>query len=205
MLLCPSMAGAAGFTLDELYAQYPRDSFLVGIGQVRRSDTTQIDQGQVEMLALNELTKLIRARLKEENIEIICTGVIAKPYSSAQQCREELSNNLEQTINDALVDAVQVKKGTDEGYLYMAIVLRREAAATRLGEYLAQSLLQTKSKLVEARLGSADALSDALESYTKALLYEKEKDAIEGITGNPSGVFAELGREIEASKKHTLK
>lgn len=186
------------FTRDAITAEYSGEVYIVGIGQAVKSEHPQIDIRTAELAARSEIAASIKGHMREEQLSAICDdGYLPRILESSFGCRDALSEAIDETVAQALTISRVVKQGVDGGVVYMVSVLPRESAIIRLEGYFNDAILKTKSKIKEARAtGSSSAVSDATDFYTRAIVYEREIDAIEGVQGNPSPIFAELGREI---------
>lgn len=203
MLVLPAgaIAQSGKFAPETIETEYPADIYMVGIGKVKRSSSPQIDIRTAELQARTAIGSQIKARIKEETVTQTCEDTdLGRMHSNMQDCKEALLTAVEETVSETLSGCRIAKQGVEEGYVYIVAVLPRENTLMRLTGYMSDAILQTKSKLCEVNDGKTESISEAVDYYTKAMLYEQEKDAIEGVHGNPSAIFKELGNEILSLK-----
>ncbi len=180
--------------LNEVYAEYPKEGYIVGIGIKNKTDKT--DRRVAEVLARLEIARQIKVRVKEATLDIACEGTIGKIYNNALECRNEFIMIIEQSVDEVLVGSRIVIHGEKDGIVYAVAVLKRKTAIEALDEKTREALDKTQDSIKKARHGDKDSLKKAEEEYMKAVTYDKEREIIEGVKSRASEVFEELEKEI---------
>lgn len=179
----------------EVYAEYPKKSYIVGIGEASKTDNILKDKRVAEVLARLEIAKQIKVRLREETVDIMCEGS-SRLFKSKLECRNEFFMVVEVTVDEFLEGSGIVSYGEKEGIVYAVAVMPKAEAVEDLERSVRDSIKKTRENIDKAKEGDKDSIKDAQEEYMKAVTYNKEKEIIEGVRSNASKVFEELEREI---------
>lgn len=195
-LAVPAASAPASPSYNEVYSQYPKDKYLVGIGEAARSANPLNDKRITEVLARLDIAKQIKIRLREETVDIMCEGGSAKLFKNTSECKNEFIMIVEATVDEFLEGSRIVTNGEKEGIVYAVAVMPKAEAVKDLDNRVKESADKTKENLEKARKGDKEALNDAKDEYMKAVTYNKEKEMIEGVRGRASGMFDELEKEL---------
>lgn len=197
IILTVLTAGAtAGTSYDNVFAEYPKDKYLVGIGETGSTGNYLNDKRVAEVLARLEIAKQIKVRLKEETVDIMCEGGTAKLFKDILQCRNEFIMVLEVTVDEFLEGSRIVTHGEKDGTVYAVAVMPKAEAVKDLDAMAKESTDKTKENIEKAKKGDREAAKDAQEEYMKAVTYDREKEMLDGIRSHASDMFDDLEKEL---------
>jgi hypothetical protein len=197
ILLIALVADAsASSSYDEVYAEYPKDRYLVGIGEVDKTGNSLNNKRVAEVLARLEIAKQIKVRLREETVDIMCEGGSARLFKDILECKNEFIMIVEVTVDEFLEGSRIVKLGENKGIVYAVAVMPKAVAVKELDNKVKESVDNTKENIEKAKEGDKEALNEAQEEYMKAVTYDKEKELIEGVKSRASDMFEELEKEL---------
>ncbi len=195
LILLVSTASAESL-YDKIYTEYPRESYLVGIGEISKTNNIFKDKRVAEVMARVEIARQIKIRVKEETLDIACEGSTGKIFGTSLECKNEFVMIIEQSVDEMLVGSRIVSHGEKEGIVYAVAVLLRGKTGENLNRNIQDSINKTKESLEKAKKGDKEALSEAQEEYMKAVTYDKEKELIDGVKSHSSELFEDLEKEI---------
>jgi len=196
LFLSAASYGAALNGYDAIYEEFPRDSYLVGIGEIDSSGNTLKDRRTVEVLARLEIAKQVRVRVKEETIDIMCEGGKTRLFSDGSECRDEVFMVIESSVDEFLQGSRIVKQGKREGIVFAVAVMPRGEIVKELDERTDESIDKAKDYIEKSKGGDPRALKKAEGEYMKAVVYDKEKEVIQGVRDRADKVFEDLEKEI---------
>lgn len=192
-----SAASFAG-EYDAVYSEYPKNRFIIGIGETQKSNNQLVDKRKAEVFARREIATQIRVSVTSETMDILCGGGDKKTkiHKSAETCREEFVDIITSTVDETLEGSKIVKYGEHDGIYYAVVVMERSAAAKAAGDNLNEAIDKTKENIDKAKKGDEKAKDEAKEQYMKARVLDKEKEVFEGVKGRADKMFDELETEI---------
>ncbi len=195
-LAVPVDAASSSPSYDEVYSQYPKDKYLVGIGEAARSVNPLNDKRIAEVLARLDIAKQIKIRLREETVDIMCEGGSGKLFKNTSECKNEFIMIVEATVDEFLEGSRIVNNGEKEGLVYAVAVMPKAQAVEELDHKVKESVGNTKENIEKAKKGDKEAVNDAQEEYMKAVTYNKEKEMLGGVRSRSSDMFDELEKEL---------
>lgn len=181
---------------DDIYAEYPRDSYLIGIGEINSTGNVLKDRRTVEVLARLEIARQIRVRVKEETIDIMCQGGKSRLFADGSECKDEVFMVVESSVDEFLQGSRVVRHGEREGITFAVAVMARKGVAKELDEKTGEAIEETRKYIDKSKGGDPKALKKAEEEYMKAVVYDREKDIIQGVRGRADKVFDDLEKEL---------
>jgi hypothetical protein len=184
---------------DGAYGEYPKHSYIMGIGEVEKTENLIKDKRVAEVLARAEIARQIKVRLKEETIDIACEGTPGKVLGG-HECKNVFLMVIEQSVDEVLVGSRIVRTGEHDGIVYAVAILPRKQTVKELDRNLKESLNKAKESIERAKKGDKSYIERAQKDYMKAFTYKKEKEAIQG-EGHSSDLLEELEREIVKLRK----
>lgn len=196
MHLCIPRIAAADPILDSVYAEYPKQHYLVGIGEVVKSGNSFNDKRVAAVTARVEIARQIRVRMEEETLDIACEGTPGKMFDSSHECKNEFLMIIKQSVNEVLIGSKIVDYKENDNSLYAIAVMDRKNAVKDLDRQFENSLHNAKDSITKAKEGDKEAVKEVEKEYMKAVAYQKEKEIIEGVKSNSSSALEELEREI---------
>ncbi|MBI5058024.1 MAG: hypothetical protein HZB61_15550 [Nitrospirae bacterium] len=179
-----------------IYSEYPKNNYVVGIGEVNKSGNPMNDNRKAEVLARLEIAKQIKVRLKEETIDIMCEAGKSKLFKDMQDCRNEFVMVVEVTVDEFLSGSSIADRGQRGDIVYAVAVLPRAETANELEKNMNDALSKTKEEIEKAKKGDADSAAKAKEEYVKAVTYNQERALIENTRAHASEAFDELEKEL---------
>lgn len=182
---------------DKVYAEYPKKSYIVGIGETSKTDSFFKDKRVAEVLARVEIARQIKVKVKETTLDIACEGSIGKIFGNSLECKNEFVMIIEQSVNEVLVGSRIVNHGERDGIVYAVAILPRGKASKGLEKDIQDSINKARESIKKAKEGDRDSLKKAQEEYMKAVTYDKERDIIKGVKGHATELFNELEKEIK--------
>jgi len=196
LLLVMQSEVPAGSSFDTIYAEYPKDRYLVGIGETVSTGKFLSDKRIAEVLARLEIAKQIKVRLKEETVDIMCEGGTARLFKDMLECRNEFVMVVEVTVDEFLAGSKIVSHWEQEGIVYAAAVMPKAEAVKELDNRANESADRTREHIEKAKKGDSGAAGDAQKEYMKAVTYDREKEMLDGVRSRASDLFDELEREL---------
>lgn len=204
IIICLVVTAAFASEYEGIYKKYPLEKYLVGVSEVESSGDSYKDRRRTEILARLEIAKVIRVKIKQTTIDVMCEGPGTVVYASIAECRNQFVMVVEETVDEVLYGSRIVEAGLDEGrgiYFAVAVMLISEASG-RAGEGVKRSIVKAKELVDKAREADDPAEKKALldrasEDYKKGMAYEAEWAAIEETRANAAGAFDELGAELK--------
>lgn len=187
--------------LTEIYIEYPRESYLAGIGKTSKTKNFLKDKRIAEVMSRVEIARQIKVSVKEETLDIACEGSIGKIFTNSLECKNEFVMIIEQSVDEVLVGPRIVSHGEKEDIVYAVAVLPRIKVGEKFEKNINESVNRIRESIEKAKKGDRDSLKTAQEEYVKAVAYDKEKEQIEGIKSRASEVFKELEKEIVKLKE----
>lgn len=181
---------------DKIYTEYPRESYLLGIGEISKTNNIFKDKRVAEVMARVEIARQIKIRLREETVDIMCEGGSERLFKDILQCKNEFIMIVEVSVDEFLQGSRIVNHGEKDGIVYAVAVMPKAQAVAELDNKVKEFVDNTKESLEKAEKGDKEALSEAQEEYMKAVTYDKEKEIIEGVKSHASKVFEDLEKEI---------
>ncbi len=181
---------------NNVYTEYPKEDYLVGIGEISKTSNIFKDKRVAEVMARVEIARQIKVRVKEETLDVACEGTAGKIFANSMECKNEFVMIIEQSVDEILVGSRIVDHGENEGTVYAVAVLQRGKTSEALNRNMQDSIDKTRDSLEEAKKGNKESIKKAQEAYMKAVTYDKEKELIEGVKSNASEVFDELEKEL---------
>lgn len=195
LLFAPALL-YAGSPYDDLRAEYPRDRYMVGIGEVEGTNNFFKDRRVAEVLARLEIAKQIKVRLREETLDIMCEGGKSGIFKNVIDCRNTFLMVVEVTVDQFLTGSMIVSKGERNGIVYAVAVLPKKETGEALERGVQDSVDKTREGIKEAKEGRKEGIRKAQEEYAKAVTLDKEKEIIEGVKSRASEAFNDLEDEI---------
>lgn len=189
-------AASAEFSRDKVYAEYPKDKYLVGIGETGSTGNFLGDKRVAEVMARLEIAKQIKVRLREETVDIMCEGGTAKLFKDLLQCRNEFIMVVEVTVDEFLAGSRVVSHWQQDGIVYAIAVMPKVEAVRDLDSRVKESADKSMESIEKAKKGDREALNDAQEEYMKAVTYDREKEMLDGVRSHASEMFEELEKEL---------
>lgn len=186
----------AGSIYDKIYTEYPRESYIVGIGEISKTNNIFKDKRVAEVMARVEIARQIKVRVKEATLDIACEGSIGKVFAGSMECKNEFVMIIEQSVDEMLVGSRIVSYGEKDGIVYAVAVLPRAKTGENLNRNIQDSINKTKKSIGKAKEGDKESIKEAQEEYMKALTYDKEKELIDGVNSRSLEVFEDLEKEI---------
>ena len=177
--------------------EYPKSHFILGIGRTDKTDSLLKDQRVAEIYARLEIAKQIKVRIKEEVIDKRCETEGSSLFNAIEECSNEFKMIVEESVDEFLVGSKIVRTEVDEDTVYAVAVLPRNATAKGINRNVEDLIGKIKENIERAKEGDKDAIEKAQEELMKAVIYDKEKEIIEGIKSNASEVIDDLEKEIE--------
>jgi len=196
LLTVLTAAASAESSYDSVYAEYPKDKYLVGIGETGGTGNFLNDKRVAEVLARLEIAKQIKVRLKEETVDIMCEGGSAKLFKDILECRNEFVMVVEVTVDEFLEGSKIVNHWEKDGIVYSAAVMPKAEAVKELDDKAKESAEKTKENIEKARKGDKEAAGEAQKAYMKAVTYDREKEMLDGVRSRASDMFEELEKEL---------
>ncbi len=192
---------SAGPSYDKIYAEYPKDKYLVGVGETGGTGNFLNDRRVAEVLARLEIAKQIKVRLREETLDIMCEGGSARLFKDILECKNQFIMIVEVTVDEFLQGSSIVRHGEMDGIVYAVAIMPRAEAARKLDNRVKESLDSTRQGIEKAKKGDKEALNEAREDYMKAVTYNKEKEMIDGVKSRAADMFDELEDELMKLKE----
>jgi hypothetical protein len=186
---------------DEIYTEYPKNKYLIGIGEVNKTNNTIQDKRIAEVLARLEIAKQIKVRLREETLDIMCEGSFERLFKDALKCRNEFIMIIEVTVDEFLRGSKIVTHGERDGIVYAVAVMPRTQAVVELDKNIQKSINKTREEIEKAKQGDSESIEEAEKEFMKAVTYNKERELIEGVKGHASEIFEELEKELVKLKR----
>lgn len=181
---------------DKIYAEYPRDIYLVGIGEISKTNNIFKDKRVAEVMARVEIARQIKVRVKEETIDLSCEGSTGKIFGSSLECKNEFVMIIEQSVDEMLVGSRIVSCGEKDGIVYAVAVLPRGKTSENLQRNILNSINRIKESIEKAKEGDNESIKEVKKEYMKAVAYDKEKEFIESDKSRSSEIFEDLEKEI---------
>lgn len=201
VLFAPSASANPPYA--DVYAEYPAEGYLLGIGEAEKTGKPFVDKRVAEVLARAEIARQIKVRLKEETVDIACEGPGGEVVGGSRECKNMFLMVIEQSVNEVLVGSRVVRKGDYDGVVYAVAVLPRANAARELETEIERLIDEARESIKKARGGNAEALKEAQEGYVKALALDREKEVIEGkkaVKSSASDLLEELEKAVAELK-----
>ncbi|RJR15912.1 MAG: hypothetical protein C4581_11200 [Nitrospiraceae bacterium] len=195
-LIALADGASAGSAYDNVYAEYPKDKYLVGIGETGRTGNFLNDKRVAEVLARLEIAKQIKVRLKEETVDIMCEGGAARLFKDMRECRNEFVMVVEVTVDEFLSGSKIVSHWEQDGIVYAVAVLPKAEAVKELDDRSKESADRTRENIEKAKNGDDGAAGEAQREYMKAVTYDREKEMLDGVRSRSSDMFDELEKEL---------
>ncbi|MBI5409169.1 MAG: hypothetical protein HZA14_07375 [Nitrospirae bacterium] len=199
-LISLTAAGYAESPYDGINKEYPKNVYIVGLGEVNKTGKPMNDNRRAEVLARLEIAKQIKVRLKEETIDIMCETGKSNLFKDKQECRNEFVMMVEVTVDEVLKGSSIVERGEKGDLVFAVAVLMRAEAARDLEKNTNDALNKTKEEIEKAKKGDKDSAAKAKEEYMKAVTYDKERTLIEDTKAHASETFEELEKELAKLK-----
>lgn len=196
VFMCVVSVSFAESVNKDVYLEYPREKYLVGIGEANKTDNTLKDKRIAEVLARLEIAKQIKVRLREETIDIMCEGGAQRLFKDILQCKNEFIMIVEVTVDESLKGSNIVRFWEQNGIVYAAAVMPRNTAVKGIEKNRQESIDKTRDSIEKAKEGDKESIKEAQKEYMKAVTYDKEKELIDGVKSRASDVFEELEKEI---------
>lgn len=197
-LLPAPPAGAS--VVDDIYeavnADYPRDTYLVGIGIVRSTGILKRDRRSSGAFARSELSGRIRIRVMEESLETVCRG--GGVFRHPGECRTRYVEAVRSAVDELTAGSRIVGHGQRDGLVYSVAVMERAAALRALKKSLEGSIRKAGALVADAKEGHREALDRAGEELIRGRALEKVKDVVEGVRGSGSPALDRLEKDMRA-------
>ncbi len=187
---------SASSSYDNIYTEYPKDKYLVGIGETGKTGNSLNDKRVAEVLARLEIAKQIKVRLREETVDIMCEGNSVKIFKDIPECKNEVIMVVETAVDEFLEGSRIVTNGEKDGIVYAVAVMPKADAVKELDGKVKESLDNTRKNIEKAKKGDEEAAEDAQEEYLKAVTYNREKEMLEGVKSRASDLFDELEKDL---------
>lgn len=189
---------------DDIYREYPKENFIVGIGESKRTDNPLKDKRVAEVLARVDIARQIKVRVKEDTVDIMCEGKRLGFFNGKVECENQFVMVIETSVDEFLHDSNIVRYEERGERIYAVAVLKRRVKSEALQEKTNMALESARKNLEKAGKGNSRALKKAQEEYLKAFVYDKERAIVEGVRQRSSTLFDELAEEIIKLKSDTM-
>jgi len=190
----------------EITAEYPPEEYIIGIGEMAKTGDAHKDKTLTEILARLEIARQIKVRVREKSLEFRCErgqgiqrgrSVQGALFSDEEECRNEFSMLIEETVDVFLEGSKIINHGERSGKIFAVAVLPRGQAAEGLDQGIGDSIKKTREYLQKAGKGDQDSLHKAQEEYLKAIVLEQTKEVIlQGVKSRSSEAFESLEKEL---------
>lgn len=197
LAVLPVAAHAASEALYETaYMEYPSSIYIVGVAEVPKTENQFNDLRVAEILARLDIAKQIKVRIKSESVDRLCEGETHKIFSDHGECHSEFSAIVEETVDEFLAGSRIVKHGEKDHLVYAVAVLERKNTAEHIDEKAVGAVKNVKEELKKAKNGDKESLRKAEDSYKKAVVFDKEKEIVDGVKSNSAAVFGNLEKDL---------
>jgi hypothetical protein len=198
--LLPACA-VAQTPLDAIKAQYPFNLYIIGVTEIPKTGNQYNDRRVAEIHARLEIAKQIKVRMESETLDMMCEGPASKLFDSKQECKSQFVSIIRETVDEFLKGSKIVEQGEKGDTVYAVAVMPRKKAVEELDKNLKDSIDKTKENVEKVKEGDKEALKNAEEEYKKAVVYDKEKELIEGVRKDADKAFEELEKELVKLKE----
>lgn len=184
---------------DKMRAEYPDSSYIVGIGEAQNTGSSLRDTKVAEVMARVEIARQIKVKVQELTIDIACEGTAGRMFETGVECKNEFLMVIRQTVDQVLTGSRIVRKGLRGNLVFAVAILPRAEAAKESDAKAGHAVKKARENLKKVTKGDKASKEKVREQYLKALSYQRQKEAIEGVRTKASGAFLELEAELEGS------
>jgi len=196
LVLSPAVVAIAAPAYDDVRADFPSTTYIVGIGETKKSGDDLKERRTAEVLARLEIAKQIKVQIKSQTIDVMCEGKAGALFPDGQTCRNEFLQIVEESVDLFLEGTRIVRHGERGGMVFAVAVLDRGPAARLAEEKSRASAGHAKAGLDKAKAGDGEAMKQAKEDYKKALTFEKQREIISGVKTQAKSAFEDLEKEL---------
>lgn len=186
---------------ESIRALYPEQLFYIGIGTCKKTQTPHDDQTVSEVLARHDIAKQISVHLDSETIVTACEDMPSRIFYNGGDCRSTFNSVIRETVNEFLRDSKIIQCSEIGDMIYAVAVMPRATHLKKLDENIRDSVEGIKESLEKAGCGDDNGLRKAEDELKKAIIYNTEKNLLEGIETRSSRAFEELENEISRLKE----
>lgn len=182
---------AAEDPYEKYYEQYPRDEYMIGIGEAPNTGSKYAAKCIAEVLARRDIASQINVRTTEVSVDMMCSS------SEASECRDEVISIIETTVDEFLRGSRVVVSAESGAEFIVVIVMPKEGVTRTLDARIDGAVSGARENLGAARGGDKEALERARMQYMMARTYEIERQVLEGVKVNASKALIELQKELD--------